>query len=74
MANKGTETSSTTEIGGKALTREIGRIVIAALLLVFAGFLFYFAFTMPEPAAAAGAGTLGGTIVGAQLTYWLKPG
>ncbi len=56
------------------MTREIGRIVISVLLLGFAGFLFYFAFTIPEPAAAAGAGTLGGTIVGAEITYWLKPG
>lgn len=56
------------------MIREIGRIIIAALLQIFAGFLFYLAFTMPEPAAAAGAGTLAGTITGAEIAYWLKPG
>jgi hypothetical protein len=43
-------------------------------LLGLAGFLFYWGINFPEPAQALGVGAVGGTIIGALLTYWLKPG
>jgi hypothetical protein len=56
------------------MIREIGRILISLCLLLLAGLLFYWGVNFPEPAQALGAGALGGTIIGALLTYWLKPG
>jgi len=56
------------------MIREIGRLIISLCLLALAGGLFYLGFKFPEPAQALGAGALGGTIIGAILTYWLKPG
>lgn len=55
------------------MVKEIGRILVSLCLLALAGGLFYFGFKFPEPAQALGAGAVGGTIVGAILTYWLKP-
>jgi len=55
------------------IVREIGRIVVALVLLIIAGFLFYFGFKFPEPAQALGAGATAGTIIGAEIVYWLKP-
>ena len=55
------------------IVREIGRILISLCLLGLAAFLFYFGFNMPEPAQALGVGSIAGAIIGALLTYWLKP-
>lgn len=55
------------------IIQEIGRILISLCLLAIAGCLFYFGFKFPEPAQSLGAGGIGGTIIGAILTYWLKP-
>jgi hypothetical protein len=52
---------------------EIGRILISLALLTVAGGLLYVGLKFPEPAQALGAGTLAGTIIGAELTYWLRP-
>lgn len=52
---------------------EIGRILISLCLLALATLLFYWGVHFPEPAQALGAGAMGGTIIGALLTYWLKP-
>lgn len=56
------------------MASEIGRILVSLILLALAGFLFYLGFTMPEPAGALGVGAIGGTIIGAEIAYWLKPG
>ena len=55
------------------MLKEIGRILISLCLLVLAGLLFRWGVEFPEPAQALGAGAVGGTIIGALLTYWLKP-
>jgi len=54
------------------IAQEIGRILVSLVLLIIAGFLFYFGFKFPEPAQALGAGAMAGTIIGAEITYWLK--
>lgn len=56
------------------LIQEVGRIIVSACLLVLVFFLFYWGIQAPEPAQALGFGGIGGTIVGAVLTYWFKPG
>ena len=56
------------------MVKEIGRILVSLFLLILAGGLFYIGFKFPEPAQSLGVGALGGTIVGAILTYWLKSG
>jgi hypothetical protein len=55
------------------IVKEIGRILVSVILLALAGFLFYCGVNFPEPAQALGAVAVGGTIIGAILTYWLKP-
>lgn len=55
------------------IVKEIGRILVSLGLLGLAAFLFYCGVNFPEPAQALGAGAVGGTIIGAILTYWLKP-
>lgn len=56
------------------MTTEIGRIIISLCLLGLAGFLFSWGITAPEAAQAVGCSGIGGAIIGALLTYWLKPG
>lgn len=55
------------------IIREIGRILVSLLLLVLAGFLFYFGLQSAQAAQALGIGAVGGSIVSAVLMYWLKP-
>lgn len=55
------------------MIREIGRILVSLLLLVLVGFLYWMGFGSVEAALKLGMTNLASVILGAELTYWLKP-
>lgn len=58
----------------REIVREIGRILISLLLLGLVGFLYWMGFQSVEAALKLGMTNLASVILGAELTYWLKPG
>jgi len=56
------------------ITKEIGRILISLFLLALVGFLYWMGFRSAEVALKLGMTNLASVIVGAEITYWLKPG
>ena len=55
------------------MVQEIGRILVSLSLLVLAGLLYWMGVGSPEKVAALGMTNVASAIVGATLTYWLKP-
>lgn len=55
------------------MIREIGRILISLLFLILVGFLYKEGLAAPEEAVKLGMSNIASVIVGAELTYWLKP-
>ncbi len=55
------------------MIREIGRIVISLVLLGIVGLLYWLGFNSAEVALKLGATNLASVIIGAEITYWLKP-
>lgn len=60
-------------VAPRRMIQEIGRILVSLSLLVLAGLLYWLGFSGPEKAAAMGMTNVGSAIVGATITYWLKP-
>lgn len=55
------------------MVREIGRILVSALLLALCGFLYWVGIKAPEVATTLEMTNVASAIVGGLLTYWLKP-
>ncbi len=56
------------------MVHEICRLLISLCLLALAAGLFMVGVKSVEPAQALGFGSVASLIIGALLTYWLKPG
>lgn len=55
------------------MTTEICRLLFSFCVLGLCGFLYWCGFQSPETATELGMTNMASVIVGANLTYWLKP-